>query len=271
MPRRVYRTLSIDLVEHAETAAADFERRGFRVRAEVSESGFPYTPSLICDRHPTKVIIEVISQLVQDRIETWLMYTKSLGNDTRLALCVPRSAILSADQETKLRQAGVGLYVSDGHAIEERIIPADLALHIILPPLREMSPKLRRLLGPAYEQFDRAQWREGFEEACKILEEQARRHLKSNLPRIMIVGKKGVKLLTKHEIDKMTMGALAANYENIQSQTHTDSVVGQALKKLNKDRIGVVHHKGKAVTEKRLRTNVGQHMWVIVAALKALN
>ena len=68
----------------------------------------------------------------------------------------------------------------------------------------------------------------------------------------------------------MTMGQLADTFANIQNQNQADSLIGQTLKKLNRDRVGVVHHKGKARTETRLRTNVGQHMWAIVAALRRL-
>ena len=66
----------------------------------------------------------------------------------------------------------------------------------------------------------------------------------------------------------MTMGELARTFANIQNQNQTDSLIGKTLQRVNTDRVGVVHHKSKARTEKRLRTNVGQHMWAIVAAMR---
>jgi len=76
--------------------------------------------------------------------------------------------------------------------------------------------------------------------------------------------------LAASQINKMTMGQLVHAFGLIQAQNHADSTIHKVLAILNKDRIGVVHHKKKAWTEKRLRTNVGQHMWKIVAALKLL-
>ena len=66
------------------------------------------------------------------------------------------------------------------------------------------------------------------------------------------------------------MGQLATEFNNIRAQDLNDSVIAKALGTLNRDRVGVVHHKRKAVTERRLRANVGKHMWVIAAALNAM-
>jgi hypothetical protein len=68
----------------------------------------------------------------------------------------------------------------------------------------------------------------------------------------------------------LTLGQLAEAFGQIQNQNHADSIVGKVLALLNKDRVGVVHHKTKWTTEARLRRNVGKHMWNVVAALKEL-
>ncbi len=86
--------------------------------------------------------------------------------------------------------------------------------------------------------------------------------------RITVLRKKGPVVLTAKQIDRMTMGDLAAEFARIQNQNHADSMIGQALAKINRDRVNVVHRKSKTTTERRLRVNVGQHMWTIVAALK---
>src|SRR5260370_32490131 len=122
------------------------------------------------------------------------------------------------------------------------------------------------------DQFDRAQWREGFEDACQALEVQARRYFKkwTKTTRIKVL-RKGIPVaLSNKEINKMTMGKLAETFGAIQSPNHADSIIEQALTTINKDRIGVAHHKAHKTTEKRLRTNVGQHMWTIVAALNLM-
>ena len=131
---------------------------------------------------------------------------------------------------------------------------------------------IRKMLGSTYEQFQRSQWREGFEDACQALERESRKYLKSGMKsgRIKIVTKKGPVTLTAKQVDKLTMGQLADKYAAIQPQNHADGLIGQALKTLNSDRVGVVHHKTKKITEKRLRANVGGHVWTIVATLKLM-
>ena len=67
------------------------------------------------------------------------------------------------------------------------------------------------------------------------------------------------------------MGQLAVSFSRILAPTHLDEVIGQALARLNKDRVGVAHHKRRKVTENRLRKNVGRNMWIIVQALSELH
>jgi hypothetical protein len=67
------------------------------------------------------------------------------------------------------------------------------------------------------------------------------------------------------------MGQLADRFSRIVQQTHADRVIGDSLKKVNPDRIGVVHHKRRAAAEAKLRRNVGSQMWLIVGALKEID
>jgi hypothetical protein len=271
MPRK-FKTIADELLVHAEVVGDHFESRGFAVRVEKSELGFPYTPTFLCKRDATTIIIEVDGQLRQDRLEAWARYCRSCGKDTRLVVCLPSTIPIPADGIAILRQKGVGLYSALNDRLDELIAPADLALNVQLPEANTLSLPIRRALGGAYDQFQRTQWREGFEESCQTLEVEARRYLKkwSRTGRIKILRKKGPVTLTNAQIDKMTMGQLADTFRNIQAQNHADSVIGQALATINRDRVGVVHHKKRKVTERRLRANVGQHMWTIVAALKEL-
>jgi hypothetical protein len=273
MPRRTYNTIAVELVEYADRVADHFESTGYRVRVEHVELGRPFTPTLVCDRKPTTVLIDVVTRLDHGRVEAWVRYARSCGKDTRVAICVPHTVALSNSEVGKLSASGVGLYTVMADSVVEQCLPADLALNVALPEPRSLSKEVKTKLGSAYEKFNRQQWREGFEDACLALEVEARRYLAkwSRTGRIRILGKKGVPgTLTTQEINKLTMGQLAVTFDRIQAQNHTDSLVAKALRRINKDRVGVVHHKGRAVVEKRLRTNVGQHMWVIVAALKEM-
>jgi hypothetical protein len=269
MPRK-FKTIADELLAHAEVVADHFENHGFTVRVERSELGFPYTPTFLCKRHATTIIVEMDSQLRKEKLEAWVRYCRSCGRDTRLAVCLPSVIAVPAEEVAAFRQEGIGLYSAFDDRLDEQVAPADLALNVQLPEMITLSPGIRLVLGAAYEQFQRTQWREGFEEACQALETEARRYLKkwTRTGRIKILRKSGPVALTNAQIDKMTMGALAKTYRNIQAQNHADNVIGQALATINRDRVGVAHHKRKKVTERRLRTNVGQHMWTIVAAMK---
>ena len=67
------------------------------------------------------------------------------------------------------------------------------------------------------------------------------------------------------------MGQLAARFSRIVQQTHADRVIGDALKAVNPNRIGVSHHKRRATSEARLRRDVGNQMWLIIGALKEID
>jgi len=272
MPSRVYKTVAVGLEEYADFAADHFLMAGYRVRVEHEELGFPYTPTFLLKRHPTTLLLEVNNRIQMDRVNDWVKYAKSCGTDTRVAVCVPHTIAVTAEETAKLRDQRVGLFFSSKEAVVEQLAPADLALNVQLPARASLPQKLRELLGSAYDQFDRTQWREGFEDACNTLETESRNYLKkwSKTGRIKVL-RKGVPItLSSKQINKMTMGQLVGAFGSIQAQNHADSQIHKALSTLNKDRIGVVHHKKKVWTEKRLRTNVGQHMWKIVAALKLL-
>jgi hypothetical protein len=272
MPRRVFNSVSVSLLEYAERAANHFENLGYKVLAEPWELGFPYTPTLLARRHGTSLVVEITDKVKLDRIDAWVKYAKSCNHDTRVSVCLPATVEVPPSLVESLRKLRVGVYGIDAAQTVERSAPADLALRLELPPLDDVPKKLKTLLGSAYEQFGRAQWREGFEDACQVFETQARTYLKAGLKshRIMIAGPNGHVVLSDKAINKMTMGALAARFSQIHGQNRLDARIGQALASVNSDRVGVVHHKFKKITEKRLRANVGQHIWAIVGVLKEM-
>jgi hypothetical protein len=272
MPSRVYRTVAVELVEYADVAADHFDASGYKVRVEHDEVGFPCTPTFVLRRPPTTVILELSKRIQLDRLKDWMRYGKSCGSDTRVAVCLPDTSDVPAEDVEELRRCRIGLYVAHKNRVVEQVAPADLALNVELPDRTSLPPRVRELLGSAYDQFDRTQWREGFGDACYVLETEARTYLKkwSKTGRIKVLRKGVPTTLSASQINKMTMGQLVSAFGRIQAQNQADSTIHKVLGTLNKDRIGVVHHKKKAWTERRLRTNVGQHMWKIVAALKLL-
>jgi len=267
-----FRTVAEELLPCALAVHSHFSLHGYTVRIERAELGAPFTPTLTVSRDRTTLHLDVVQFVDLRRIREWVKYGKSTGSDTRLAVCVPSVTALTNGDRTELREMRVGLFALDGGGITESLPPQDLSLSVELPDLRALKPRVRRLLGHAYEQFDDGDWREGFEGGCQSFEVEARSYLKrgSKTGRIKIESKDGPKQLASREIEGMTMGQLAQVFGRILAPTRLDEVIGQALAKLNKDRIGVVHHKRKKATENRLRRNVGRHMWVIVHALTEL-
>jgi ribosome biogenesis SPOUT family RNA methylase Rps3 len=128
-------------------------------------------------------------------------------------------------------------------------------------------------MSPAYERFERGEWRDGFEDACQVLESEARRYLQAGVQsgRIVVLTARGAqKRLTPEKIERLTMGQLKDTLGAIQNKNRADVTIFVALDRLNRDRIGAVHHRRQRRTELRLRQNVGHHMWTIDTALRAL-
>jgi hypothetical protein len=272
MPGRLFRTLPDELIEYAEAVADYFEGLGYVVRVEVAELEHPYTAALTSKRHRTVVLVEVDSKVDFRRLDDWARYCRSCNTDTRIAISLPYTVSVSADDVQRLHSMGVGLLRCMQTEVLEVIPAQDLALHVTLPDLKSLPPKVRKRLGGAYEQFGRSNWREGFEDACQAIEAEARIYLKRGMKTRLTFLKpngKPFNWTTKH-IDKMTGGQLASAFKAISIQNRSDAVIGQGLARLSRDRIGVVHFKVEARTEKRLRENVGRHMWTVVAVLKEL-
>lgn len=268
-----FETVPPDLVEHAEAVAGWFEDYGYSVRAEATDTSYPYTPTLRCKRESTTVFIEVASNVPMDKLEEWSRYAKSCNGDTRVALTNPQGVDRDTNLDVRLTELRIGLYLTSTGGVVEAFAPHDLALAVELPPLRKFSNKLRKQLGPVYEHFNRSMWREGFEAACQLLEQEGRRYLCRGIShgRITVLKADGTRRrLVQAQIDRMTLGNLAHAFAAIQIPNHADSVIATVLHEVNADRILVAHKKRKYSSETKLRRNVPKHMWRVISALKEM-
>ena len=120
--------------------------------------------------------------------------------------------------------------------------------------------------------FDRSQWREGFDDACKTLENTARKYFQTGCDRgrIKLIRKGKTVVPSRAAIRKLSLGGLATAFSEIQGQNYTDAIVGKTLNRINPDRVESTHRKLHVRTEKRLRDHVGHHMWAVIEALKEL-
>jgi hypothetical protein len=269
-----FRTVPDELLGIAGAAAKWLKDCGHKVTPEYRETGYPFTPTLYGKAHLATAFVEVDAEIAIGRMEEWVAYGRSCRSETRVWCAIPDSAPRSGKQDLQLKGLGIGLLlVGDGRAVET--IPAkDLAVSVELPAIDALPPRIQKVLGPVYLHFDHAEWREGFRDACLALEEAARKHLWKGIKtgRIAIVSKSGKQeQFTKGKVDHFTMGQLADRFSRIVQQTHTDRVIGDVLKQVNPNRVGVTHHKGKAAVEAKLRRDVGSQMWLIVGALKEID
>jgi hypothetical protein len=274
MSSKVFQTIPTDLIEHAEAVREYFKSLGYKVSIEPTELGFPSTPALLCKRTHTTIVVEVCSKINQSSLRDWSAYCRSNSSDVRIAICVPDAASQKelASHQAKCKELGVGIYVSNDTQVNEWMAPRDISLNLELPDIGNLPLKTRKALGSAYEQFDRGQWREGFEEACKAIESKAKPYLIKALQtgRLKIYEKGVPKNPTKAAIMKMTLGALAVTFSKAQPLNVVDSTIYRTLEAINPNRVGVAHKVHNAQTEKQLRKHVGAHMHAIVQALKVV-
>src|SRR5258708_22702425 len=177
MAGRRFRTVPDELLHVAEAAADFMNNRGFTVRPERQDLGFPYCPTLYCKREHTTCVIEVVTGIDHKKMREWVAYGKSCGQDLRVFYAVSVKMGLQAKSRDLLAQHGVGLLELEEAVCEERVAAQDLSLNVELPPLRSMSSAVKALVGLAYEHFDHGNWREGFQAAAQSLQPWARRYL----------------------------------------------------------------------------------------------
>lgn len=269
-----FRTVPEELLGIASATGKWLESHGYKVTPERHETGYPFTPTLYGRRPPTTAIIEVDAEVTLGNMREWRAYGRSRTTDTRVWCAVSENVKRPGKQDLHLKELGIGLLLVSTSKVTEMFPAMDLALNFELPAIEGLSPRLQQTLGPVYEQYNRSEWRECFEEACLALENAARAHLWQGVKagRITIVSVKGKhEDLTKAKIDTFSMGDLAVRFGRILQQTRADRVIGDALKEVNPHRIDVVHHKKKAATERKLRRNVGTKIWLIFGALKEID
>jgi hypothetical protein len=266
--------LGEELLAAALIHGEGLEARGYKLVIEPYDDAYPYSPTFLAKRSREHLFVEVRASLDWSVIAEWCRYGKSCSNETRICFALPEKASrkVSAADMARLQALGAGLLIIDAGGSRDVLQGKDLALNAELP---ELPPRLRPILGKSYDLFKRGDWRQGFNAACTALEQQAKMYLKSGMSRQRIVvympSGKGTKLLTGDRADKLTLGQLAQAFANIQTPNHNDSRIAQVLEKINADRVTVAHFEpGNATRERRLRTNVGRHMFRIVAALRAI-
>jgi hypothetical protein len=268
-----YLTVPEDLLGTVAAAEEHYRGHGYRIHVELREEGFPYIPAFVAKRSPTKCIIEVATVISMDRLRQWTRFCRSCAVDTRLVVCIPQTHNLDGKTIAQLREERIGVLKVSTEGMATILAAHDLAMSIFLPELATLPRRIRRLFGPVYEKCDAGDWREGFSDACQVLEDECRKHLKAGIKsaRIIVLDRKGnPRTITIPEVDEMTLGRLLTCFQNMKSRNHAESMVAKAVSKINPDRINIAHKKFKPGTEKTLRKNVGRHMWTVITCVVEL-
>lgn len=274
MAKKNFQAVPTELIEHAETLRRHLDMLGYRINLEPHELGYPQAPTIVGKLRHKTVIYEACSKIDIKNIRQWVAFCKSCSEDTRFALCIPESSISThlSKHQKECQSIGVGIYVSDSSTIKEFSAPKDLSLKLELPDLSTLPKAIRSLLGPAYELINRGEWREGFFQGCKALEQKAANYLVDaiNTGRLNIYEKGVIKNPTPATIKRLPLGALKDTFSKAQPQNSTDSMLFKTLKAINPDRIPQAHKVPTSKQEANLRKNVGTNMHAIVQALKSM-
>lgn len=275
MAKLQFTTVPTELVEHAEAAHSYFSSLGYRLNIEPTEAYYPSTPTLQCKRAHTRLTVHICGRINIVLIREWVQLAKTLHSDERIAICIPEESQLKhlPKHQVELRSSGVGIYVSREGTLLALNEPADQNTPAGLPDLSRKRAKIRQILGQSYEHFEAGRWREGFDEACRSLEQTARAYLVKAFQsgRLTSYNKQGVpQSLNAERINRLTLGQLAVTLGSAQPLNSSDSILLKALTQINKDRVGITHKNKSPATERSLRKNVGLHMHVILRALEDL-
>ena len=256
---------SAQIVAHA--CAARLKANGHTIKIEYSDESLPETATVYVKDGRDRTFYIVDSCIDTDRLVLWSGFGRSASSSTQVVLCVSENVSCDATVLAKIKKLGIGFQtVSSAGVVAEVAAPADLSMHVELPPLKRHRPAMRRKLAKVHSKFEQGDWKDGFEKACKIIEHSARGYLTKYAKAgwVQVVGKKGVaKTISSKDVQGMPLGALKDIFCGKLMPTHLDSLLCAGLKKLNVDRINVAHDKLNAQTERRLRQNVGKHMWTI--------
>lgn len=270
-----FSTVPDELLHVAVGACAYLKMKGFSVTVEAKHVEFPRTPTLVGKRQHSTLFVEVTSKLEKELAEAWIRYASSCDTDIQFAFAMPNNpGVSQTDVEfcTK-HKVGVYTFTVPGEGTEI-IVPVDLAIRVALPELEKLPTAVRTIVAPFYAKIEKGDWRDGFADACLAIEDVSRKHLK------VIIGKPGLSVLDRKSgkpikltakiINKATLGQLGVWFSGISTPTPLDSMLANALPLINPERIGAVHKRLSAASERKLREKIGRRMHAIVNCLVAL-
>jgi hypothetical protein len=265
-------TLPDELQSLANELLLHLSRRGYAPKKEPNSLTLPATPTIMATRgHETHYFL-VRQKVSSPELDTWYRYACSCTTDTRITFCCPENSAVGLAQVGSLREQRIGLTIRSIRGFDITSEARDLAFHAHAPERAGLKPKVRELLGEAFDRLEAGDWRPAFEDACTTLEEQCMKYLLTKLKMGGVKYKSGskIKMPTDKQIKKMTIGAMKDVFCKMINQNQLEANLCAALTKLNPDRIRRAHTRSAVGSEAALRKRVGTHMWLISNALTLL-
>jgi hypothetical protein len=271
MPATDFKTVPDELLHVAEALEEYLGTEGYDVSIEGSELGFPFTPTILARRGHETLIVELSTVLDQARLGRWFKYCRSQSSDTRLCAAISYEQAHDPQTSEFCQAHRIGLWTFRDGEIQELRAPVDLAVHIDLPEIREIPPKLRRYLGGPFKKIKNGDWRDGLGDIYDVIEHKARDYLREGIERTRIVSRKrNGAALTVHEVEGMTLGQLAYAFANIQNQNQQDSLIASTLAMINQRRVDLRHKKMGAAAEAAIRRDFGRHVYAAINCLEEI-
>ncbi len=270
-----YIALQPSLWSCAEIVRKHFTSKGYTALVEGRLNGAPYSPTFRFVRKPEVLLIEVVEKITtreKNSIADWNNFCKlERSQPTYFVFGVCDATSLTNLDEELASSCGVGILVTDSNSIRNKVAPKDVSISAQLPKLGLMPTKVRRLLGKAYDHFDKSEFQLSYESACREFEKESRNYLKRHQRSGRIVFQssgKPPRKYTNSAIEKLTMGQLLGVFETIQMPNYSDKRVIHGLRQIVALRNLLIHHSNKLQAQKALRENFEKLLWAIIDASK---
>lgn len=269
-----FNTIPEELLHVAVDSAVFFEEQGYTVHIERRDIGFPFVPAFVAEMEHETHVVEVTSNPDSDRCERWVRYAQSQASDTRFHIAVRGVPDLDPKVLALAISKRIGLLHHNDENIQTIREAADLAVHVALPEIRELRPKLRPLLSRPFRKIRDGDWRDGLEGAYHEVEQLARDYLKDGVEKstikVVISNKKTTRVVSPEEIDRMTLGQLGVAFSNIEKKNQKDSLIGATIAMINQSRIDLAHKRKNPRAEENLRRSIGQNMYAVMNCLEEI-
>lgn len=269
-----FKTVPDELLHVAIAAVDHFEQGGYTVSIERRDLGYPFVPTFVAEMGHETHIVDVLSKADPQRIERWIRYAQSQAKDTRLQLVV--HAVPALDQKSLELAVSkrLGLFHHNDSTLVEIRQPADLAVHVVLPDIKDLPRSLRPLLASPFKKIRDGDWRDGLEGAYKEVEQIAREYLVDGLSRGVIqafIGKgKKRHEVTVSEAKKLTLGGLGLAFQGIVKKNQKDSLIEATIAMILESRNDLAHKRKDKAAEEKLRGQIGPNVYAVISCLEAL-